>query len=207
MTLARRTGWGLMTFLAFGVALVASRYFTLDPQVFFPQQLDVYQAHLAAIILHVAGAMVALVIGPFQFLRWIRARRPKLHRWMGRVYLVSVLVGGLAGLYVATMAYGGLLARTGLGALALRWVGTALLAYRHFRAGESATHQRWMIRNYALTFAGVMLRLQTPVSGAVGIPFDVAYPVIAWTCWVPNLLVAEWIVRSMTARRRRVAIA
>lgn len=204
MTLARRTGWGLMTFLAFGVAFVASRYFTLDPQVFFPQQVDVYQAHLAAIILHVAGGVVALAVGPFQFLTRLRARRPKLHRWMGRVYLVSVLVGGLAGLYVATMAYGGLPARTGFAALALTWLTTAFLAYRRIRAGDSATHQRWMIRNYALTFAGVMLRLQIPVSGVAGIPFDVAYPVIAWTCWAPNLLVAEWIVQRIQSRRRQV---
>ena len=24
----------------------------------------------------------------------------------------------------------------------------------------------------------------------------VAYPVIAWLCWIPNLLIAEWFVRS-----------
>jgi hypothetical protein len=27
---------------------------------------------------------------------------------------------------------------------------------------------------------------------AAGIEFAVAYPVIAWLCWVPNVLFAEW---------------
>ena len=176
MTLVKRTGWGLMTFLAVSIALASSRYFTLDPRVFFPQQVSVYEAHLAGIILHVTGGVLALVIGPFQFIPGLRARRPALHRWMGRVYLLAILVGGGAGLYVATLAYGGLLAKTGFAALALTWLSTAYLAYRSIRAGDSQTHRRWMIVNYALTFAAVTLRIQLPLSGALGIPFDIAYP-------------------------------
>ena len=201
MTLAKRTGWGLMTFLALGIALVAGRYYTFDPRVFFPQQVDVYQAHLAAIILHVTGGLVALALGPFQFLAALRARRPIIHRWLGRVYLVSILVGGGAGLYVATLAYGGLVGKSGFAVLALTWLTTAFLAYRRIRAGDTRTHQRWMIVNYALTFTAVTLRLQLPLSGALGIPFDTAYPVIAWSCWVPNLLVAAWIVQRRRPRR------
>ena len=57
-------------------------------------------------------------------------------------------------------------------------------------------HRRWMTLNFALAFAGVMLRLWIPVSIASGIPFDVAYPVVAWLCWVPNLVVAEVLFRA-----------
>jgi uncharacterized membrane protein len=206
MTAMRWVSWGLMTFLAFAIALLASRYFSLNPRVFFPEQADVYQAHLAGIILHVAGGVTALALGPFQFLTRLRARRPALHRWMGRVYLVSILVGGIAGLYVATMAFGGLVARTGFAALALLWLMSAFVAYRRIRAGDSATHRQWMIRNYALTFAAVTLRIQQPLASLAGIPFEAAYPVIAWTAWLPNLLVAEWLVWRMLPRRRRVVV-
>jgi hypothetical protein len=51
-----------------------------------------------------------------------------------------------------------------------------------------------MIRSYALCLAAVTLRLYLPLSGAIGIPFDDAYPAIAWLCWVPNLVAAEWLV-------------
>ena len=60
-----------------------------------------------------------------------------------------------------------------------------------------------MTRNFALTLAGVALRLWMPGLLAGGVPFDAAYPAVAWLCWVPNLVVAEAVVRA--ARRRRGA--
>ena len=48
-----------------------------------------------------------------------------------------------------------------------------------------------MVRNFALTFAAVTLRLYLPASMVAGLAFERAYPVIAWLCWVPNLIVAE----------------
>lgn len=54
-----------------------------------------------------------------------------------------------------------------------------------------------MIRCYALTFAAVTLRLWLPLAQFVlHIEFIPAYQAISWLCWVPNLLVAEMIVRS-----------
>ena len=33
-----------------------------------------------------------------------------------------------------------------------------------------------------------------PLSGLIGLPFADAYQVVAWLCWVPNLVIAEWFV-------------
>jgi hypothetical protein len=83
-----------------------------------------------------------------------------------------------------------------------------LLAYLAIREGDVTRHRRWMVRNFALTFAAVTLRLYLPASAGAGLGFGPAYAAIAWLCWVPNLVVAEWIVRSLpeipeqaTARR------
>ena len=62
-----------------------------------------------------------------------------------------------------------------------------------------------MTRNYALTFAGVMLRVWSPLSVGMGADFTTAYVIIAWACWIPNLLVAEWIIRRTRPARRRTA--
>jgi hypothetical protein len=51
-----------------------------------------------------------------------------------------------------------------------------------------------MVRNYALTFAGVMLRLWMPIFVMAGVDFTAGYIVIAWLCWVPNLLIAQWLI-------------
>src|SRR5687768_9575990 len=79
--LLKKTGWSIMLFLAVLVALYASVYLTLDPEVFFPQQKMVYMAHLTMLIIHIVASMLAILIGPFQFLpgirkgRWLKDRK------------------------------------------------------------------------------------------------------------------------------------
>lgn len=204
----KKTGWAVMLLLAVLVSLVVSRYLTLDPDVFFPEQRAVYLAHLTFVVVHVVASMLAILIGPFQFLPGIRKGRwLKFHRWLGRTYLLGVLFGGLSGLYMAQLAYGGIVSRLGFGTLACLWLYTGYRAYRHIRKKEIEQHRQWMIRNYALTFAGVMLRVWVPLSMGAGIDFTSAYIVIAWLCWVPNLLVAEWMIRSATESQPRIRLA
>jgi uncharacterized membrane protein len=157
-----------------------------------------FEAHRYGIYVHVFASAVALVLGPLQFSSWLRAARPGLHRWSGRLYLgVGVLLGGLAGLFMAFHAAGGPGSRLGFACLAVAWLFTGFRAYRAIRGGDVPGHRRWMIRNFALTFAAVTLRLWLPASIASGIPFEVAYPVVAWLCWVPNLLAAELFLNRM----------
>jgi uncharacterized membrane protein len=146
---------------------------------------------------HLGASALALAIGPFQFNSRLRARYRRLHRVVGRVYVASVVVGGVAGFRLALVSQGGLVAHLGFGLLAVLWVTTVAIAFQRIRAGRELEHRRWMIRNFSLTFAAVMLRLYVPVSVAAGIPFTVAYPVIAWLCWVPNLFVAERLSRTV----------
>ena len=59
-----------------------------------------------------------------------------------------------------------------------------------------ARRSRLAIRSlgYALTLAAVTLRVYLPASMALGLDFDRAYAAIAWLCWVPNLLAAQWLI-------------
>jgi hypothetical protein len=60
-----------------------------------------------------------------------------------------------------------------------------------------------MIRNYALSLAAVTLRLYIPFLLAVlDWPFPRTYITVSWLCWIPNLLLAEGMVR----RRQRLLI-
>lgn len=194
----RLTGYLALTLLSLGVAGYALFVYGFLPLgiALHPDMRATYEAQRIGIYAHVFAALFALVLGPFQFSARLRAARPVLHRWMGRLYLgIGVLVGGLAGLYMASLAYGGPVARLGFGLLALAWLYTGLRAYLAIRARQVAEHRRWMVRNFALTFAAVTLRIWLPASFATGVPFELAYPVIAWLCWVPNLLVAEWMLQ------------
>jgi uncharacterized membrane protein len=203
----RKIGWGVMTFLAALVFLVAGRYLALDPDSFFPEQKAVYMAHTTALLMHIAGAMLAVIIGPFQFLPRSRSRRLlNVHRWLGRTYLIAVLVGGLGGLYMAPLSYGGLPTHLGFASLGILWLFSGWKAYRHIRHKEIEPHREWMMRNYALTFAGVMLRLWMPLLTTIGFEFLPSYLVVAWLCWVPNLLMAEWMIRRRRAGRVRTTV-
>lgn len=195
-------GWFAMAFLALGVAVYALVSYGFLPlgAAAHPALRANFEAHALGLYLHVFGACFALALGPFQFVRSLRERHPVLHRWMGLLYLsMGVLVGGLAGLYMSQFAFGGLPSRLGFGLLALAWLYTGSRAYDAIRRREIAAHRRWMIRNFALAFAAVTLRLYLPVAAVSGVEFATAYAVIAWACWVPNLLLAEWLVRPRAA--------
>jgi uncharacterized membrane protein len=190
----RLTGWVVLVVLSLAVAGYAVAVYGFLPlgTTIHPDMRAAFEAHRAGIYLHIFAAAVALVLGPFQFSVRLRTTRPALHRWLGRFYLgIGVLIGGLAGLYMAFHAFGGLTARLGFGGLAIAWLYTGLRAYRAIRARDVACHRRWMVRNFALSFAAVTLRLWLPSAMVSGIPFENAYPVIAWLCWVPNLVAAE----------------
>jgi uncharacterized membrane protein len=209
-SIGKAIGWAFLLLFAIFPVLVSTSYLTLNPESFpFADQRATYTAHLTMLMMHIIGAMLAILIGPFQFLPGIRKGRwLKVHRWLGRTYLISVLVGGLGGLYMAQFSYGGMVTHLGFGALACLWLYTAYRAYHHIRNKEIEQHRQWMIRNYALTFAGVMLRIYLPLSGAMGIDFLTAYRAISWLAWVLNLLVAEWIIRrTLPARRRAMVLA
>lgn len=52
-----------------------------------------------------------------------------------------------------------------------------------------------MVRNYALTYAAVSLRILLPLLPALlDLDFETSYQAIAWLCWAPNLVFAEWVL-------------
>ncbi len=152
-----------------------------------------------AVLAHFGGSGLALLLGPWQFISGRSRRRSTAHVWSGRVYVIAAVVGTGAGLVLAPFSQGGLTGHLGFGALGLLTLGTTLRAYLLVRQGNVAEHRRWMHRSFALILAAVSLRLQLPAALIAGIAFERAYPVIAWACWVPNLLVAEWMLRRQAA--------
>jgi uncharacterized membrane protein len=174
----------------YGLFLVLTGFQFVPPPIMnsgFPSPLGIQ--------IHIAASSIALAVGAFQFLKPWRSRHPRVHRWTGRVYVASCLVGGLAGGAIALYSSSGLIAGWGFFVLALLWVPFTLLALAAAMRGDFIAHERWMIRSFALTFAAVTLRLYLPV-GVMTVGFDAAYPIIAWAAWVPNLIVAEiWVLR------------
>jgi len=185
----------LLYFLSLGVAAYGVVGYGVMPlgSLVHPDMKAEFVAHPVGVYLHVFAAAVTLLIGPFQFSTRLRSTRIRLHGWMGRAYLVvGVLIGGLSGLYLSQFAFGGLVAKLGFATLAVCWLYTGLRAFLAIRRRAIDEHRKWMVRNFSLTFAAVMLRLYIPASVIAGADFAVTYAIIAWLCWVPNLVFAEW---------------
>ncbi|RPI59860.1 MAG: DUF2306 domain-containing protein [Lysobacterales bacterium] len=200
----RVVGRTLLWFLSVGVAayaLVAYAFLPLGTTV-EPGMRAGFAVHATGVYVHAFAASVALLLGPLQFSASFRRDHARIHRWLGRAYLgIGVLIGGFSALYLAQFAYGGPAARIGFGVLGLAWLYTGVRAFLAIRSGAVAEHRRWMTRNFALTFAAVMLRLYLPVAVAAGADFELAYAIIAWLCWAPNLLIAEWLFNGTQAPR------
>jgi uncharacterized membrane protein len=191
----RRLGWVVITILATIIAAYALAVIALPsfgPPFLRPRRADMPLTLYA----HLAGGMMALLLGPWQFNTRLRNRAPRLHRWTGRCYIGSVVIGGAGAIVLARYSQAGIISHLGFGFLGVAWLATTAQAYRRIRAGDIAGHQRWMTRSYALTLAAVSLRIYLPLSQVAGLPFAESYQVIAWLCWVPNLLIAErWFVK------------
>ncbi len=195
----RRTSLAVVFILSFGVAAYAIAMYGFGPgaERLHPEMRAAFESHAIGIKTHIFASALALLLGPLQFSTRLRLKRPDLHRWSGRIYLgVAVAIGGVAGLYMSQHAFGGLIAKFGFAGLAIAWLFTGARAFLAARNRDFASHRRWMIRNFALTFAAVTLRLYLPQVFIFGLPFATSYAIIAWLCWVPNLLVAEWLAKT-----------
>jgi uncharacterized membrane protein len=173
-----------------------------------PAQFDVYWPRRWGLLVHVSSGMLALLIGPFQFSRRLRQRRLRLHRVLGRIYLIAIACGAMAAVYLAATTTDGWSWGLALIALAVAWVTTGGMAYYAIRVRQIQVHQEWMVRSYIVTFAFVTFRFlnDTPPMSHMGPPNERAIT-FGWACWALPLLAAEVIMqlRRMKPRSARSA--
>lgn len=193
--MSRRIFLPVTAFLSLSIALSSYRFLGLGLNLAFPTMQGLLDGARLAFLVHISAAPVALATAAFQLMPRLRARRPRLHRWTGRVYGVAILFGGLGALLMLPNSNGGPVAMVGFGLLAVLWLGTTALGIAKARAGDYTAHRRWMIRSFSLTFAAVTLRLFLIPMSMAGMPYEEAIAILAWLSWMPNLAVAEWLLR------------
>jgi uncharacterized membrane protein len=182
-----------MALSALAVGLYALGFFAFD--ALNPPFKARFAHYPVKAYLHIIPGGIALILGAVQFSRKLRSRHPALHRRTGLIYVTCVILGATGALLIAPMAHGSVANSLGFVSLGTLWLYSVLQAYRYARAHDFVRHRRWMTRNYALTFAAVTLRLYLPLLQVVfGLGFDEAYAVVAWLCWIPNLVIVEWLI-------------
>ncbi|MEO7988828.1 MAG: DUF2306 domain-containing protein [Chryseolinea sp.] len=194
-------GWTFFILFAVSIGLYPLLYFIIDMSggLLSSKTESVLHNKIwnTAFYTHISFGGLSLLTGWSQFSKWLRNKN-LLHRWLGKIYLISVLMSGSAGLYIAFYATGGMVSSLGFGSLAIAWLTTTTIAYISIRQLQIEKHQQWMIRSFALAFAAVTLRLWIPSFQVLtNMEFVSSYKIIAWLCWTPNLVVSEWIIRRV----------
>jgi len=200
-----RTGSRFKTILWVSLGLTVLFVF-ITSEVLLVTDYPMYHAYRLQVIAdrhllipHTLAGVLALVIGPINFSSRIRQRHLKLHRVLGRVYVLSVFVGAFTGIALASGRPG----LPGTSMQAAAWIVCTTAAFITARNRQIPQHRQWMARSYAVTFTFVssrVLNLWPRYWSHLGDTFA-AFGVIGFT--LASLLIVDlaftW--RELTTRR------
>ncbi len=139
---------------------------------------------------HIIFGGLALLVGWTQFSAKLRSQKPALHQKIGWFYIFSVLVSGVSGIYIGFSATGGIISALGFISLGVLWLYFTLKAFWFVRQKNILAHQKMMVYSFSACFAAVTLRICLPILSGIFGDFITAYRIVAWLCWIPNLLFA-----------------
>lgn len=154
---------------------------------------------IVMIQLHIALAIIALITGPLGLSRAMRMKKPHLHRWNGRIYVMVIVFNILPGYYVALYANGGIWSTIGFLILNTLWLLTTINGYRFIRKGQVHRHRSWILRSFFLTFANLTIYILVTIFQYVaGLSYGFSYSLGAWLAFMINLVLAEIVIRKST---------
>jgi uncharacterized membrane protein len=122
-----------------------------------------FARHPVLVMLHIMPGLLFVLLGPLQFMPKLRSRGPRLHRWTGRVFILSGLTVGVTALVMSPqMAIGGINEMAATILFALMFLFALVRAFLYIRRGNVALHREWMIRAFAIGLAVATIR---PIMG------------------------------------------
>lgn len=192
----RSTLWWLMLAMTIGVAAMNLRFIWIDIHGIMHRAVDHLERDRFKLYLHLSTAPFILIAGALLHNRNLRERAPKVHRWGGRIYLTLIMLTAPATFIMALRETEGIMTVWSFAILSVLWFATGTMAWYHAVKRNFPVHSQWMVRNYALTFTNVTFRAELHLLLAFGMPLATVYEPIRIFQMIPNLLVAELLIRS-----------
>jgi hypothetical protein len=113
-----------------------------------------------AVVIHLLLAATITVGGLLQLIPIIRKRWPVIHRWNGRLYIITALLMSVSGMFMILTRHelvaGGLIGHTAIMINGSIIVISAIMAWRHAHHKQFAQHRVWALRLF-LAVSGVWL--------------------------------------------------
>lgn len=190
----------LVVFFALALVTVAVQYFSFDQQHHF-LQMKGRMLHnpiwLTAFYVHLAFGVVAVLSGLPLFFNRLIAFRSKLHKNLGKLYVISILfLTGPTGFYLSFQAEGGWIATIGFLIMSFLWMLITYIAFKKIVVDKDIVgHNKWMIRSYCFTLSGVTLRIFTPLAMYYWEWNEMTVlHLAAFLPWIINLMIGECIL-------------
>ena len=117
---------------------------------------------------HITFSILTVGLRPVQLLAPVRTRWPSVHVWLGRVYILGVIGGGIFGLRASFTTNTFPQEHYFFLALSLYWLYTIGHDLRAIWRKDIAGHKRWMTRNYILSYCATLIRAELAVLAAMG---------------------------------------
>jgi hypothetical protein len=166
---------------------------------------------------HILLAAVIAMGGALQLIPWLRANAPRFHRWNGRVFMVSVILASVGGLYLTWVrgTYKHWVGAAGISLDAVLIVGFAFMAWRTARARDFVAHRRWALRTFIVASGVWFMRagyfawfivMQGPVGVKKGMDgaFDFFW---AFGCYLVPLAVLELYMKAKDSDNPKLKLA
>ncbi|RKJ63511.1 DUF2306 domain-containing protein [Butyricicoccus sp. 1XD8-22] len=178
-----------------------SKNFIVDPQFekFISRKDQILTDHnlwISMIRIHILLAIIALITGPLGVIKAIRDKSRNFHRWNGRIYVLSIVLNFIPGVYVSFFATGGFLSIIGFLILNTLWLTTAVLGFWYIKRQKVMLHYQWITRSFFLSFANITIYIiVTLLHHLMNFPYGDSYTIAVWLSWSLNLLVSEFMIR------------
>jgi hypothetical protein len=146
------------------------------------------------LVCHISGGILALILGPFQFVAILREKFSRPSKVAEYIYLTGIIISSICSMYLAwKMGFKihwtwALSSQT----LALVWIVTALMTFRALLKKRMQQHKEWMIRSYLVTLVFIAFRwiVFLPAMAKLGNYPQIAPIVMYITLFIP-LFIAD----------------
>ncbi len=204
----RKTFFSLNTIITIGILagfyamlLITFPYFSFKTDIGFlltKQAVLHIDSWYISFYVHIGSSLIVLLLGWLQFVKYILNNHPRLHRTLGKLYVgVVLLLSAPSGLVMGIYANGGVWAKLSFIITSICWWVFTFWAYRSIKSRQIQRHINFMVRSYALTLSALTLRLYVLfLPTVIHLQAREMYTLVAWLSWVPNLIIAEWFIRT-----------
>ncbi|OJJ17838.1 hypothetical protein BKI52_28685 [marine bacterium AO1-C] len=158
-------------------------------------------------IVHRLLGAVYLMIGLVQFSPRFRKQRPRLHKTLGKIFMVFSITAAVSGMLFAVLVpFAGFLEVFPIFTFAFFMLYATYRAYAHIRRGEVMAHREWIARSYAVGLGIATIRVMVLVINYIT-AFKLDQPevlmVSLWGGWVLTLGAVEVYNQMLRAEQQK----